>query len=43
MKTITSLSLGGFWAFFFGYFGWRIGQEIENYFIKKVGEKKYGK
>lgn len=29
---IATLSIGGFWAFFLGYFGWRLGQSIEEYF-----------
>ena len=34
---MATLSIGGFWAFFLGYFGWRMGQSIEYYFthIKK--------
>jgi len=30
---IATLSTAGFWAFFLGYFGWRLGQSIELYFI----------
>lgn len=30
---IATLSIGGFWAFFLGYFGWRMAESIENYFI----------
>ena len=30
---IATISVGGFWAFFLGYFGWRMGQIIENYFM----------
>ena len=29
---IATISVGGFWAFFLGYFGWRMGQTIELYF-----------
>ena len=29
---IATISIGGFWAFFLGYFGWRMGQTIEMYF-----------
>lgn len=29
---IATLSIGGFWAFFLGYFGWRMGQSLEEYF-----------
>lgn len=32
ISTIASLGIGGFWAFFFGYFGWRLGQEVEEHF-----------
>jgi len=34
---IATISVGGFWAFFLGYFGWRMGQTVEGYFtqIKK--------
>jgi hypothetical protein len=31
-KNIATISVGGFWAFFLGYFGWRMGQSIEMYF-----------
>jgi len=30
--SIATISIGGFWAFFLGYFGWRMGQTIEMYF-----------
>jgi len=33
LTNIATLSVGGFWAFFLGYFGWRMGQTIEYYFI----------
>jgi hypothetical protein len=32
LSTIAAVSVGGFWAFFLGYFGWRMGQTIELYF-----------
>jgi hypothetical protein len=32
LENIALISVGGFWAFFLGYFGWRLGQTIENYF-----------
>ena len=34
---IASPGIGGFWAFFLGYFGWCMGQSLEEYFfhIKK--------
>ena len=31
LENIATISVGGFWAFFLGYFGWRLGQTIENY------------
>ena len=33
LESIATISVGGFWAFFLGYFGWRLGQTIENYLI----------
>lgn len=35
LTSIITLSVGGFWAFFFGYFGWRLGQSIEEYFLNR--------
>jgi len=35
LQDVITLSIGGFWAFFFGYFGWRIAESIENYFTFK--------
>jgi quinol-cytochrome oxidoreductase complex cytochrome b subunit len=36
LTQIIALSVGGFWAFFFGYFGWRLAESIEEHFnIKK--------
>ena len=32
LENIATFSVAGFWAFFLGYFGWRLGQTIENYF-----------
>jgi hypothetical protein len=32
LEGILTLGIGGFWAFFLGYFGWRMGQTIEIYF-----------
>ena len=31
LENIATISVGGFWAFFLGYFGWRLGQTIESY------------
>jgi len=31
---IATLSIGGFWAFFLGYFGWRMGETVEASFGK---------
>jgi hypothetical protein len=41
LTNIATISVGGFWAFFLGYFGWRMGQTIEDYFsqIKKRNNK----
>ena len=38
---IATLSVGGFWAFLFGYFGWRLGQSIEEFFqsVKRKSEE----
>jgi carbon starvation protein CstA len=37
LTDVATISVGGFWAFFLGYFGWRMGQTIESYLhsIKK--------
>jgi hypothetical protein len=32
LTNVATISVGGFWAFFLGYFGWRMGQTIELYF-----------
>jgi len=37
---IATISVGGFWAFFLGYFGWRLGQSIEVYFYDLKGKNK---
>jgi len=34
LKNVATISVGGFWAFFLGYFGWRMGQISEEYFTK---------
>lgn len=34
IEQIITLGIGGFWAFFLGYFGWRMGQTIETSFFK---------
>lgn len=36
---MATISVGGFWAFFLGYFGWRMGQTIEVYFYKIKNKK----
>jgi hypothetical protein len=33
LTDIATISVAGFWAFFLGYFGWRMGQTIEVYFL----------
>ncbi len=33
LENIATISVGGFWAFFLGYFGWRLGQTIESYLV----------
>jgi hypothetical protein len=32
LANVVTISVGGFWAFFLGYFGWRMGETIEKYF-----------
>jgi len=39
LTNVATLSVGGFWAFFLGYFGWRMGETIEEYF-KNLKPKK---
>ena len=34
LEGIATLSIGGFWAFFLGYFGWKMGEMTEEYFSK---------
>ena len=33
LEGVATLSIGGFWAFFLGYFGWRMGETVEHYLI----------
>ena len=33
LQNIATLSVGGFWAFFLGYFGWRMGEAVEHYLV----------
>jgi len=33
LRSIATLSVSGFWAFFLGYFGWRMGQAVEHYLV----------
>ncbi len=40
LTSIATISIGGFWAFFLGYFGWRLGQSIEVYFYDIRKKKK---
>jgi membrane protein YdbS with pleckstrin-like domain len=39
LTNIATISVGGFWAFFLGYFGWRMGQTLELYFISMKKRK----
>jgi Trk-type K+ transport system membrane component len=39
LTNMVTLSVGGFWAFFLGYFGWRMGQTIEIYFLNLKKKK----
>ena len=39
LTNIATISVGGFWAFFLGYFGWRLGQSIEEYLIRITKKK----
>ena len=39
LTDIATLSVAGFWAFFLGYFGWRMGQTIEVYFLQLKKKK----
>ena len=34
LTNVATISVGGFWAFFLGYFGWRMGQIVEESFKK---------
>jgi quinol-cytochrome oxidoreductase complex cytochrome b subunit len=40
LTNIATISVGGFWGFLFGYFGWRIGQSIEEFFNKRFRKNK---
>ena len=40
LEDIATLSVGGFWAFFLGYFGWRLGQTIEQYLLSMKKKEK---
>lgn len=35
LDDIVTLSVGGFFAFFMGYFGWRLAQMIEDWLSKR--------
>jgi len=39
LTDVAIISVGGFWAFFLGYFGWRMGQTIEVY-LHSIKKKK---
>jgi len=39
LTNVATLSVGGFWAFFLGYFGWRMGQTIELYLLNLKKKK----
>ena len=39
LTDIATISVGGFWAFFLGYFGWRMGETVESHF-KSMKKKK---
>jgi hypothetical protein len=39
LTNVATLSVGGFWGFLFGYFGWRLGQSIEEFFNKKFKKR----
>ena len=39
LTNIATISVGGFWGFLFGYFGWRLGQSIEEYFNNTLRKK----
>lgn len=40
LTSVATISVGGFWAFFLGYFGWRMGQTVEVY-LHNLRKKKY--
>jgi hypothetical protein len=39
LTNVATISVGGFWAFFLGYFGWRMGETVEQYFIQMKKKK----
>ena len=39
LTNVATISVGGFWAFFLGYFGWRMGQTVEVY-LHSIKKKK---
>jgi len=39
-EQVITFSVSGFFAFFMGYFGWRLAQIIEEWFSKIPGKKK---
>ena len=39
-NNIITFSVSGFFAFFMGYFGWRLAEIVEKAMMKKIGEKK---
>ena len=40
IDSIVLWSIGGFWAFFMGYFGWILAEQITNSFTNKVKRRK---
>lgn len=42
LTNVATLSVGGFWAFFFGYFGWRIAEIVEKHFMEKITHENNG-
>ncbi len=38
LTNIATLSVGGFWGFFFGYFGWKLAIILEDY-VKNIKNK----
>jgi hypothetical protein len=35
IEDIIKYSIGGFWGFFLGYFGYRLGETLERYFLRR--------